>query len=163
MLDDLRAAVKAEKIKTADELLDHLKTDLVARLDGDRTLKTAAEGPTVWLMVGVNGVGKTTTIGKLARRQVNDGKKVMLAAGDTFRAAAGDQLQLWAERTGADIIRGAEGADPGFGRLRRDRGGRRARREHRVWPTPPVVCTTRSTSWRNCARCTASPSADRPR
>ena len=64
-------------------------------------------------MVGVNGVGKTTTIGKLARREVNDGKKVMLAAGDTFRAAAGDQLQMWAERTGADIIRGAEGADPG--------------------------------------------------
>ena len=113
VLDDLRAAVKADRIKTSDELLDHLKIDLVSRLEGDRTLKTAEAGPSVWLLVGVNGVGKTTTIGKLARRQVQDGKKVMLAAGDTFRAAAADQLQLWAERTGSDIIRGAEGADPG--------------------------------------------------
>ncbi len=113
VLGDLRDAVKADRIKTADELLEHLKADLVRRLDGDRALKRAPEGPSVWLMVGVNGVGKTTTIGKLARREVSDGRKVMLAAGDTFRAAAGEQLQLWAERTGADIIRGAEGADPG--------------------------------------------------
>ena len=113
VIEDLRAAAKAEKIKTADDLLDALKADLKGRLVGDRTLKTAESGPSVWLLVGVNGVGKTTTIGKLARREVNDGKKVMLAAGDTFRAAAGDQLQLWAERTGSDIIRGAEGADPG--------------------------------------------------
>jgi fused signal recognition particle receptor len=67
----------------------------------------------VWLFVGVNGVGKTTTIGKVAKAQAAVGHNVMMAAGDTFRAAAADQLQLWAERTGADIIRGAEGADPG--------------------------------------------------
>jgi fused signal recognition particle receptor len=113
VLDDLRAQAKAEKIKTADDLLGALKDDLKARLAGDRTLRKADEGPSVWLLVGVNGVGKTTTIGKLARREVSDGHKVMLAAGDTFRAAAGDQLAMWAERTGSDIIRGAEGADPG--------------------------------------------------
>ncbi len=113
VLDDLRESAKADKIKTADDLLAHLKDDLKRRLEGDRALKKAESGPSVWLLVGVNGVGKTTTIGKLARREIGDGKKVMLAAGDTFRAAAGDQLQLWAERTGSDIIRGAEGADPG--------------------------------------------------
>ena len=67
----------------------------------------------VWLFVGVNGVGKTTTIGKLAQRHVNEGRRVVLAAGDTFRAAAADQLEQWAERTGSDIVRAAEGADPG--------------------------------------------------
>ncbi len=113
VLDDLRAAAKADKIKTADDLLTSLKDDLKRRLEGDRVLKKAESGPTVWLLVGVNGVGKTTTIGKLARREVAEGNKVILAAGDTFRAAAGDQLALWAERTGSEIIRGAEGADPG--------------------------------------------------
>ena len=113
ILDDLRAQAKAEKIKTADDLLGALKDDLKARLEADRSLRRADAGPSVWLLVGVNGVGKTTTIGKLARREVSEGNKVMLAAGDTFRAAAGDQLAMWAERTGADIIRGAEGADPG--------------------------------------------------
>jgi fused signal recognition particle receptor len=67
----------------------------------------------VWLFVGVNGVGKTTTIGKLAWRETQAGRSVVLAAGDTFRAAASDQLQLWADRTGADIVRADEGADPG--------------------------------------------------
>ena len=74
---------------------------------------TAAPGaPDVWLIVGVNGVGKTTTIGKLARRQSAAGRSVLLAAGDTFRAAAADQLAMWAERTGTEIVRGAEGGDP---------------------------------------------------
>src|SRR5205085_8569254 len=75
VLDDLRAAAKAEKIKTADDLLGALKDDLKQRLEADRSLKKADSGPTVWLMVGVNGVGKTTTIGKLARREVSDGHK----------------------------------------------------------------------------------------
>ena len=66
----------------------------------------------VWLFVGVNGVGKTTTIGKLARQQSADGRSVLLAAGDTFRAAAGEQLARWAERAGTEIVRGAEGGDP---------------------------------------------------
>ena len=66
----------------------------------------------VWLFVGVNGVGKTTTVGKVARRQAADGRRVLLAAGDTFRAAAAEQLSMWAERTEAEIVRGAEGGDP---------------------------------------------------
>ncbi len=68
--------------------------------------------PDVWLIVGVNGVGKTTTIGKLARRESAVGRSVLLAAGDTFRAAAADQLAMWAERTGTEIVQGAEGGDP---------------------------------------------------
>ncbi len=78
------------------------------------TSSTADEGRVaVWLFVGVNGVGKTTTIGKLAQRHRGEGRRVMLAAGDTFRAAAADQLEQWANRTGSDIVRAAEGADPG--------------------------------------------------
>jgi fused signal recognition particle receptor len=70
------------------------------------------DGPTVWLFVGVNGVGKTTTIGKLALQQQQSGRTVVLAAGDTFRAAAGEQLESWAERAGARVVRGSDGADP---------------------------------------------------
>ena len=70
------------------------------------------EGPVVLLVIGVNGVGKTTTIGKLATQLVRQGKKVLLVAGDTFRAAAADQLEIWAQRSGADIVRQHEGADP---------------------------------------------------
>ena len=68
--------------------------------------------PNIWMFVGVNGVGKTTTIGKLADQQIADGRTVLLAAGDTFRAAAAEQLTTWAERAGAEIVRGAEGGDP---------------------------------------------------
>jgi fused signal recognition particle receptor len=96
-------------------LLDALRTELVALLgDADRQLQRNAEpGVTnVWLFVGVNGVGKTTTIGKVARLEAAAGRSVLLAAGDTFRAAAGEQLRLWAERSGADIVSGAEGGDP---------------------------------------------------
>jgi len=113
LLENLRAQVKAERIRTPEELLAALKSDLVTRLEGDTTLRKADGKPTVWLFVGVNGVGKTTTIGKVARREVNDGSKVVLAAGDTFRAAAAEQLGLWAERSGSDLVRGAEGSDPG--------------------------------------------------
>ncbi|MEN0061473.1 MAG: signal recognition particle-docking protein FtsY [Myxococcota bacterium] len=76
-------------------------------------LQWEADGPRVWLVVGVNGSGKTTTIGKLAHRLTHQGKRVLLAAGDTFRAAAAEQLQVWAERTGASFVRLDEGADPG--------------------------------------------------
>jgi len=81
--------------------------------DADRALRVETGSPNVWLFVGVNGVGKTTTIGKLAARQVAEGHRVVLAAADTFRAAAADQLGLWAQRTGGDIVRAQEGADPG--------------------------------------------------
>jgi fused signal recognition particle receptor len=92
-----------------------VRTVLLDSLNHDRTVvRQADEGfVPVWLFVGVNGVGKTTTIGKLAQREVNEGRSVVLAAGDTFRAAAADQLQEWATRSGADIVRAGEGADPG--------------------------------------------------
>jgi fused signal recognition particle receptor len=113
LLDDVRARVKAEGLTTGDELGTLLKAVLKERLSGyDLTLAHADAPPTVWLFVGVNGVGKTTTIGKVAKREAEIGQKVMLAAGDTFRAAAAEQLELWAERAGADIVRGNEGGDP---------------------------------------------------
>jgi fused signal recognition particle receptor len=92
-----------------------LRTILLDGLRADRTVRTTAEPGRVpvWLFVGVNGVGKTTTIGKLAQRHHDEGRSVMLAAGDTFRAAAADQLELWATRAGAEIVRANEGADPG--------------------------------------------------
>ena len=92
-----------------------LRTILLNSFGADRSLSTSAdEGRVVvWLFVGVNGVGKTTTIGKLAKRHLDAGHTVLLAAGDTFRAAAADQLEQWATRTGADIVRANEGADPG--------------------------------------------------
>lgn len=115
LLDDLRTRVKAESIKTPAELVEALKADLKAVVgEGDRELHLAKDGrPDVWLFVGVNGVGKTTTIGKVARREVANGRSVVMAAGDTFRAAAAEQLGMWADRAGVDIVRGAEGADPG--------------------------------------------------
>jgi fused signal recognition particle receptor len=115
VLDDLRARVKDAGITTPAQLVDALKADLKGVLaEGDRGLIFEADAaPNVWLFVGVNGVGKTTTIGKVGKRQRDDGRTVVMAAGDTFRAAAGEQLELWAARAGADLVRGAEGADPG--------------------------------------------------
>jgi fused signal recognition particle receptor len=115
LLDRVRAKVAEEKTDDPSVLLDVLKDDLKARIGGhDRSLRLVAdEGRTpVWLFVGVNGVGKTTTIGKVAARLGGHGQAVLLAAGDTFRAAAAEQLQMWAERSGADFVRGAEGGDP---------------------------------------------------
>lgn len=114
LLDGLRGQVKAKEITTPDELLDALKAEMKGRLTGmDRELHfEPGEGPNVWLFVGVNGVGKTTTIGKVAAQQIGEGRNVMLAAGDTFRAAAAEQLSTWAERAGAHIVRGNEGGDP---------------------------------------------------
>ena len=86
--------------------------DREARLAGDRTLRYEPGQPNVWLFVGVNGVGKTTTIGKVGKRARAEGRSVVMAAGDTFRAAAAEQLELWAERVGAEIVRGSEGGDP---------------------------------------------------
>jgi fused signal recognition particle receptor len=114
LLDGLRARVKQEGIKDSTELLEALKTDLKKRLVvADRTLRFEPGRPNVWLFVGVNGVGKTTTIGKIARREIANGRTVVMAAGDTFRAAAAEQLGMWAERTGAQFVRGSEGGDPG--------------------------------------------------
>ena len=108
--DRLRKAVSAKHIRQADEAREELRSILVDMLNvGDLKLKTL---PSVILVIGVNGVGKTTTIGKIAKQQVDAGKKVMLVAADTFRAAAADQLEIWAERSGASIVRQHEGADP---------------------------------------------------
>jgi fused signal recognition particle receptor len=113
VLDDLKSRVKSEAIKTPEALMDALRTDLKKRLaPGDRTLRFDPGVTNVWLFVGVNGVGKTTTIGKVAKHQIGNGRTVLMAAGDTFRAAAAEQLTMWAERTGAEMVRGAEGADP---------------------------------------------------
>lgn len=113
LLEAVRATVTERRLTEGDELLEVLKDEMRARLGGfDTSLKTAGQSPTVWLLVGVNGVGKTTTAGKLAHRETTAGHSVMLAAGDTFRAAAAAQLGMWAQRTGADIVRGADGGDP---------------------------------------------------
>jgi fused signal recognition particle receptor len=116
LLDELRAKVASKEVAGGDDLIAALGASIRQLLDtaGSRALRLEGRAgqPDVWLFVGVNGVGKTTTIGKLARRQSAAGESVLLAAGDTFRAAAADQLALWAERTGTEIVRGAEGADP---------------------------------------------------
>ncbi len=115
MLTSLKERVNANELTTPDGVVDALKADLKARLAGaDRTLhQDYVEGsPNVWLFVGVNGVGKTTTIGKVGAQQVSEGRSVIMAAGDTFRAAAAEQLGTWASRGGSELVRGAEGGDP---------------------------------------------------
>ena len=108
----LRKAIKEQHLKTPDEARSVLKDILVEMLDvGDVALNLTTK-PSVVLVIGVNGVGKTTTIGKIANQLVSQGKKVMLVAGDTFRAAAADQLEIWAGRAGVSIVRQNEGADP---------------------------------------------------
>ena len=112
-VDRLRETVKREGIRGADGIRGELEKLLIEALDTEeRGLKTGTK-PSLILVIGVNGVGKTTTIGKLAARYVREGKKVLLCAGDTFRAAAAEQLGIWAERSGADIVRHEEGSDPG--------------------------------------------------
>lgn len=113
LLDQLRDRVRAEGLETGEQLVEALKAEMKAQLQvTDRSLRLDDGRTNVWLFVGVNGVGKTTTIGKLGKRQVAEGHRVVMAAGDTFRAAAAEQLETWADRAGADIVRGAEGADP---------------------------------------------------
>jgi fused signal recognition particle receptor len=114
ILDDLRRRAKEASVSTPAELLDLLKADLVDTLRAaDRTLSFEPGRPNVWMFVGVNGVGKTTSIGKIAQREAAAGRNVVMAAADTFRAAAAEQLQLWSQRVGADLVRGQDGADPG--------------------------------------------------
>ncbi|KDN83071.1 cell division protein FtsY [Kitasatospora cheerisanensis KCTC 2395] len=116
LVDNLRTRVKVLGTRTPDELRGLLREELVKLIgpEMDRTVHSveADGGPAVVLVVGVNGVGKTTTTGKLARVLVADGRKVVLGAADTFRAAAADQLQTWGERVGAHTVRGPEGGDP---------------------------------------------------
>ena len=108
----LRQKVNNENIKTVEKAREALKDIMVAMLNVGDTQLNLSTKPSVILVIGVNGVGKTTTIGKIAKQQVDAGKKVLLVAGDTFRAAAADQLEIWAGRSGASIVRQHEGADP---------------------------------------------------
>jgi len=115
LLDELRAAAVELRASEPAEVVELLKAQLVAQLDtdADRSLTVREGEPTVWLFVGVNGVGKTTAIAKLANQAGRDGRRVLLVAADTFRAAAAEQLAHWGEHVGADVVRGQSGADPG--------------------------------------------------
>ena len=111
IVSEVEKRAKLKKITTAPELRELLREVLTDNMLENQPLDVSGK-PAVILVIGVNGVGKTTSIGKLAARYVNEGKKVMLSAADTFRAAAADQLEIWAKRAGADIVRHGEGADP---------------------------------------------------
>jgi fused signal recognition particle receptor len=114
ILGEVRRAVRSEKVTTPEGIKDRLEDEIRRRFqqDGNPCLRVGSSTPTVYLFVGVNGVGKTTSIGKLAKRLTGQGKKVLLAAGDTFRAAAIEQLELWAGRSGAEFVGAMPGADP---------------------------------------------------
>ena len=115
VLAPLRELVKAKKIIQPNELRAALQTEMTAQLSNsvrELNFDRSLNAPNIWLVVGVNGAGKTTTIGKLSAQQRKLGRTVLMAAGDTFRAAAGDQLETWAQRSGAEIVRGSEGGDP---------------------------------------------------
>ena len=111
-VDGLREKVRAQKLKTAEDARKALREVLREMLQVGSSALRLDTRPSVVLVIGVNGVGKTTTIGKIANQLRQQGKKVLLCAGDTFRAAAADQLEVWAERAHVDIIRQHEGADP---------------------------------------------------
>ena len=114
LIDTLRLKAKEQKLTEGEDLISLLKDEIALILSReDSTLFTATDTkPIIWLIIGVNGVGKTTTIGKLATKLSSDGKKVMIAACDTFRAAAIDQIAIWAERCNVDIIKTEAGSDP---------------------------------------------------
>jgi fused signal recognition particle receptor len=115
LLERVRSRAAHERLSDAAQLPDALQAEIAALLDDgrDRSLRFRPGVTNVWLLVGVNGVGKTTTVAKLAARAVADGHSVLLAAADTFRAAAGAQLDPWAQHLGVEIVRGQEGGDPG--------------------------------------------------
>ncbi len=112
IIDSLKAEVKAEFITNPNKVKSKLKRLMVEAVDKQERHKISESYPVVILVIGINGGGKTTTIGKIANMYKKQGKKVMLAAADTFRAAASEQLQIWADRVGVPIIKHQEGADP---------------------------------------------------
>lgn len=113
LMAEIRKGIKDKLINSPDDLKPFLQEKISAMLVGQSPAEAASHNPpTVILVVGVNGVGKTTTIGKLASYYCENGKKVLLAAGDTFRAAAIDQIEIWGQRTGTEVIKHAEGSDP---------------------------------------------------
>lgn len=113
LMEAVRRGIRKKEIRTPEDLKPFLQKQIAAILQrGEDVTREAVEGPTVLLVIGVNGAGKTTTIGKLSAYYKQQGKSVMLAAADTFRAAAIDQLEVWGQRTGAQVIRHEEGSDP---------------------------------------------------
>ncbi|UCD18508.1 MAG: signal recognition particle-docking protein FtsY [Candidatus Zixiibacteriota bacterium] len=114
IIDNLRERSAKEKVSKSDEVIELLKDDISEILGKNRRISSfdGSARPMVWMITGVNGSGKTTTVGKLAHHFRNEGRKVMIAACDTFRAAAVEQLAIWSERSGVDIIRAQSGADP---------------------------------------------------
>lgn len=112
-VEKLRTRVRKEKLRDQEEVREALREVLMEEMAVGDTALDLSTSPSVVLFIGVNGVGKTTSIGKLAHRLKGQGKRVLLCAADTFRAAAADQLQIWAERAGCELIRQHEGADPG--------------------------------------------------
>lgn len=112
IIDQLRDMVKKEKITTAEGVREAIKRIIAERLSDEQSGLNLSTTPSVIVIIGVNGVGKTTSIGKLAYLLKSQGKKVLVAAADTFRAAAIDQLEIWTKRAGVDIVKHSEGADP---------------------------------------------------
>ena len=112
IIGNLRTRIKKEKIKDEEEVKNALREEMQKILDVTDINLHLNTKPSVILVIGVNGVGKTTSIGKIANRLAKDGKKVVVAAADTFRAAAVEQLEIWAKRAGADIVKKEEGVDP---------------------------------------------------
>lgn len=112
LMAEIRSGIKSKEINSPDDLQPFLKAKISAMLLKDSSEQATQQPPIVMLIVGVNGVGKTTTIGKLANYYHEAGKKVLIAAGDTFRAAAIDQLEIWGQRTNTEVIKHAEGSDP---------------------------------------------------
>ena len=147
--DELRRRVKQEGITDPAMIYGLLSEVITEMLKGGQELHTSTK-PSVILVIGVNGVGKTTTIGKMAARFTSEGKKVILAAADTFRAAAIDQLQIWADRAGADIVRQNEGSDPAEGA---------AISSSQI---PQDACIIKNTSWQSLRRSTVSSTVNCP-
>jgi len=113
LIGDLRSAYKEGKIKSGDEVMEYLKSHLAEMWpEADRRIHFAESGPTVILVAGINGAGKTTSIAKIAKALTDDGRKVLLGACDTFRAAAVEQLEIWSQRLDIDLIKGKQGGDP---------------------------------------------------
>lgn len=112
LIDSVQQKVKRKELNDPEKLRETLQQEILRFLEVPRKVPDYSQRPFIILVIGVNGVGKTTTIGKLAQKFREQGKKVLLVAGDTFRAAAGEQLEIWASRSGAEIIRQKEGSDP---------------------------------------------------
>ena len=112
LMDNVREVIKEKGLNDASELAEILKQEMLNALGEDAHISVGQGQPHTILVLGINGAGKTTTIGKLAHRFKSDGKRVLVAAGDTFRAAAADQLAIWCDRAGVELVQGGEGADP---------------------------------------------------